>query len=51
MLAAYSAHKSGHALNNRLLRELLAREHAWEWATFSHRRDEPRLFALDWRHA
>ena len=51
MLTAYSAHKSGHALNNRLLRELLARAHAWEWATFSHRRDEPRLFALDWRHA
>ena len=51
MLAAYSAHKSGHALNNRLLRELLARASAWEWATFSQRREAPRLFAHDWRYA
>ncbi|HPU54028.1 MAG TPA: UDP-3-O-acyl-N-acetylglucosamine deacetylase [Burkholderiaceae bacterium] len=51
MLAAYSAHKSGHALNNRLLRELLARAGAWEWATFSQRREAPRLFAHDWRYA
>ncbi len=51
MLAAYSAHKSGHALNNRLLRELLARADAWEWASFSQRRDAPRLFAQDWRYA
>ena len=27
LLAAYSAFKSGHALNNRLVRELLARSH------------------------
>ncbi len=51
MLAAYSAHKSGHALNNRLLRELLSRQDAWEWATFQQRRDSPRLFAHDWRYA
>lgn len=34
LLAAFSAHKSGHAMNNRLLRALLADADAWEWATF-----------------
>ncbi|NWG30264.1 MAG: UDP-3-O-acyl-N-acetylglucosamine deacetylase [Rhodocyclaceae bacterium] len=34
LLAAFSAHKSGHALNNRLLRALLADATAWEWASF-----------------
>ncbi len=36
LLAAFSAHKSGHALNNRLLRALLADATAWEWVTFEH---------------
>lgn len=34
LLAHFSAHKSGHALNNKLLRALLADAEAWEWATF-----------------
>jgi UDP-3-O-[3-hydroxymyristoyl] N-acetylglucosamine deacetylase len=34
LLASFSAHKSGHALNNKLLRALLADATAWEWATF-----------------
>jgi UDP-3-O-[3-hydroxymyristoyl] N-acetylglucosamine deacetylase len=34
LLAVFSAHKSGHAMNNRLLRELLADADAWEWASF-----------------
>ncbi len=34
LLAVFSAHKSGHAMNNRLLRDLLADASAWEWATF-----------------
>jgi UDP-3-O-[3-hydroxymyristoyl] N-acetylglucosamine deacetylase len=34
LLAAYSAHKSGHALNNKLLRALLADAQAWEFVTF-----------------
>lgn len=34
LLAMFNAHKSGHAMNNRLLRELLADASAWEWATF-----------------
>lgn len=39
LLAAYRAHKSGHALNNRLLRALLADATAWAWETFPA--DEP----------
>jgi len=34
LLGAFSAHKSGHALNNKLLRALLADKEAWELATF-----------------
>lgn len=34
LLAKFSAHKSGHALNNKLLRALLADATAWEWTTF-----------------
>ncbi|MBP6095631.1 MAG: UDP-3-O-acyl-N-acetylglucosamine deacetylase [Methyloversatilis sp.] len=34
LLAAFSAHKSGHALNNALLHALLAQQDAWEWASF-----------------
>lgn len=35
LLAAFTAHKSGHAMNNRLLRALLADETAWELVTFA----------------
>ena len=34
LLAAYSAFRSGHALNNKLLRELLAQSDAYEIVTF-----------------
>jgi UDP-3-O-[3-hydroxymyristoyl] N-acetylglucosamine deacetylase len=34
LLGAFSAHKSGHALNNRLLRALIADTAAWEMASF-----------------
>jgi len=50
LLAAFSAHKSGHALNNRLLRALLAEKDAWEMASFADAAAAParvaRLFAL-----
>jgi UDP-3-O-[3-hydroxymyristoyl] N-acetylglucosamine deacetylase len=36
LLGAFSAHKSGHALNNRLLRALVADSAAWEMASFEH---------------
>ena len=51
LLASYVAHKSGHALNNLLLRELLAHADAWEWASFSHLGEAPKLFELDWSPA
>ena len=47
LLAAYSAFKSGHALNNKLLRTLLDDPTAWEWATFEDDATGPVDFALD----
>jgi UDP-3-O-[3-hydroxymyristoyl] N-acetylglucosamine deacetylase len=41
LLAAFAAHKSGHALNNLLLRELLADEAAWELVSFERPEDAP----------
>jgi UDP-3-O-[3-hydroxymyristoyl] N-acetylglucosamine deacetylase len=35
LIGAFSGYKSGHALNNRLLKELMARTDAWEEVTFS----------------
>ena len=45
LLAAYSAFRSGHALNNQLLRALLAERSAWEPASFEDEREAPRGFA------
>lgn len=45
LLAAYSAFRSGHALNNLLLRELEARPEAWEIVTFDNERLAPTGFA------
>jgi UDP-3-O-[3-hydroxymyristoyl] N-acetylglucosamine deacetylase len=46
LLAAYSAFRSGHALNNRLLRELLSHPDAYEWVTFDNAAQAPRGFAF-----
>jgi UDP-3-O-[3-hydroxymyristoyl] N-acetylglucosamine deacetylase len=35
MLGSFSAFKSGHGLNNKLLCAVLDDASAWEWATFS----------------
>ena len=45
LLAAYSAFRSGHALNNKLLRELLLRTDAWEAVTFPDEKLAPKGFA------
>ncbi|MDA8444469.1 UDP-3-O-acyl-N-acetylglucosamine deacetylase [Paracidovorax valerianellae] len=45
LLAAYSAFRSGHAMNNLLLRELLSQKDAWEIATFENERQAPAGFA------
>ncbi|MDA1118489.1 MAG: UDP-3-O-acyl-N-acetylglucosamine deacetylase [Proteobacteria bacterium] len=41
LLGAFSAHKSGHALNNRLLRALLADAASWEMASFERADQAP----------
>jgi UDP-3-O-[3-hydroxymyristoyl] N-acetylglucosamine deacetylase len=41
ILGAFSAFKSGHGLNNRLLRALLDEAAAWEWATFTQDASTP----------
>mgnify|MGYP002353991772 CR=1 FL=1 len=45
LLAAYSAFRSGHAMNNQLLRALLAQRDAWEVVTFEDERKAPSGFA------
>jgi UDP-3-O-[3-hydroxymyristoyl] N-acetylglucosamine deacetylase len=45
LLASYSAFRSGHALNNKLLRELLAHEDAWEMVAFEDESQAPQGFA------
>jgi UDP-3-O-[3-hydroxymyristoyl] N-acetylglucosamine deacetylase len=45
LLGAFSAHKSGHALNNKLLRALLADQEAWELATFETAENTPEAVA------
>ena len=41
LLALFTAHKSGHALNNALARELLAHPEAWEMVTFADQAKAP----------
>ncbi|MBU3653699.1 MAG: UDP-3-O-acyl-N-acetylglucosamine deacetylase [Limnohabitans sp.] len=45
LLASYSAFRSGHAMNNRLLRELLSRPEAYEIVTFEDERAAPKGLA------
>ena len=41
LIGAFRGHKSGHELNNKLLRALIADEAAWEEVTFDNLRDAP----------
>ena len=45
LLAAYSAFRSGHAMNNKLLRELQAHPEAYEIVTFDDEKSAPKGFA------
>ncbi len=45
LLAAYSAFRSGHAMNNQLLRALLDQPDAFEVVSFEHEREAPQGFA------
>jgi len=46
LIGAFSGYKSGHALNNALLRELLADDQAWEFVTFDNVEDAPAFLRL-----
>ena len=48
LIGAYTAYKSGHALNNRLLRDTLAKTDAWEFVTFEAESEVPSAFE-HWR--
>lgn len=41
LIGAFKGHKSGHGLNNQLLRALIAQEDAWEVATFDSFEEAP----------
>ena len=45
LLASYTAYKSGHALNNQLLRELLAQPDAYEIVSFDDAESAPESYA------
>jgi UDP-3-O-[3-hydroxymyristoyl] N-acetylglucosamine deacetylase len=46
LIGAFSGYKSGHALNNALLRNLLADEQAWEFVTFNKTEEAPAFLRL-----
>jgi UDP-3-O-[3-hydroxymyristoyl] N-acetylglucosamine deacetylase len=45
LIGAFNGYKSGHEVNNKLLRHLLAQEDAWELVTFEDDKDAPILFS------
>ena len=45
VIGKFVAHKSGHALNNVLLRRLLEQQEAWEYVSFDHADDAPAFVA------
>jgi len=45
LIGAFSGHKSGHALNNRLLRRLLEDKPCWEFVSFEREEDAPAFLA------
>lgn len=44
LIGHFAGFKSGHYLNNKLLKKLLANEHAWEYVTFEDAKTAPILF-------
>jgi UDP-3-O-[3-hydroxymyristoyl] N-acetylglucosamine deacetylase len=45
LIGAFSAHKSGHELNNRILRNLVENESAWELVSYEDEEEVPIAFA------
>ncbi|MDP3559669.1 MAG: UDP-3-O-acyl-N-acetylglucosamine deacetylase [Legionellaceae bacterium] len=48
LLGVFEGHKSGHALNNRLLRELMMRPNDWEYVSFEDSTETPVHFSTWW---
>jgi UDP-3-O-[3-hydroxymyristoyl] N-acetylglucosamine deacetylase len=46
LIGAYSAYKSGHALNNGLLRRLMEDATAWEFVSFLRPEEAPAFLRL-----
>jgi UDP-3-O-[3-hydroxymyristoyl] N-acetylglucosamine deacetylase len=46
LIGTFSAHKSGHALNNKLARALLENKAAWEFVSFEGSEDAPAFVSL-----
>ncbi len=44
LVGSFSAHKSGHKLNNRLLRSLVAQQESWELITYKENEEPPIAF-------
>lgn len=44
LLGAFVGHKSGHALNNKLLMTLLSKKHVWDIVTFEDPQEAPLLY-------
>jgi UDP-3-O-[3-hydroxymyristoyl] N-acetylglucosamine deacetylase len=45
LIGAFFGHKSGHALNNRLLRRLVEDKTSWEFVSFEREEDAPAFLA------
>ena len=46
IIGAFTAYKSGHALNNKLLQAVLAKQEAWEYVTFQDDAELPLALSL-----
>jgi UDP-3-O-[3-hydroxymyristoyl] N-acetylglucosamine deacetylase len=51
VLGRFAAHKSGHALNNRLSRQLLSERAAWQFTTFERLEEAPPFVSHDVQYA
>ncbi len=51
ILGAYEGFKSGHALNNKLVRALLADQSTWEWVSFPEGTAQPPVLYLNTAYA
>lgn len=45
LIGSFSGHKSGHEVNNKLLRKLLVETDSWELVTFEEEKDAPIMFS------